>query len=394
MRRFIKFLTVILLIIVLGGLMLHQRKPKTVMASPLDSYTDFSMEFTSRIGLGEKNTAVSPYSVYMAMLMLTEGSSGDTRDELMKALRISSLEDARSWFNMSTKRFTDVKDAKAEIANSIWVKSEFPVSRNYLSIVKQYYNAEQFSFVSPSDAVPRINEWVSNKTNKLIDRIVERLDPLTMIVLVNTVYFKANWTMPFEYVEKGEFHSLNGTKTADYLRGRVQARYVDAGDYIALALSYKGTDVNFVVLMPKGDLKGFLNSLGRGGLIEVFDKLFSSSEVRVDLSLPKFDVDSGILDLNSILKSMGIKKAFIPGEADLSPMVEGNKKGLYVDEVFHRARVRVDLYGTEAAAATAVAIKLTVVPSAIPLKIDRPFAFFLVDPKTKAILFAGSFVSP
>lgn len=375
--------------------MLYQRKPKAVMAGPLDSYTDFSVDFTSRIGIGERNTAVSPYSVYMAMLMLTEGSSSDTKSELMEALRVSSLDDARSWFNMSIRRFTDVKDAKAEIANSIWVKSEFPVSRNYLNIVERYYNVEQFSFVSPSDAVLKINEWVSNRTNKLIDRIVDRLDSRTVIVLVNTVYFKANWTIPFESVEKGDFHSFNGTKTADYLRGYVQAKYVDAGDYIALALSYKGTDVNFVVLMPKDNLKGFLSRLGEKGLLDVFDKLFSSSDIRVDLSLPKFDVDSGILDLNDILKSMGIKKVFIPGKADLSPMVEGNKKDeLYVDKVFHRARVRVDLYGTEAAAATAAVIKLTAVRSAIPIKIDRPFAFFLVDPKTKAILFAGSFVNP
>jgi serpin B len=63
--------------------------------------------------------------------------------------------------------------------------------------------------------------------------------------------------------------------------------------------------------------------------------------------------------------------------------------------VLHRARVRVDLYGTEAAAATAVIIKVTAMPSpAVPLKIDRPSAFFLVDPGTKAILFAGSFVNP
>jgi len=394
----IKFLAVLLLVIVVGGLMLYQRKPSAVMASPLDSYTEFSMDFTSRVGLGEKNTAVSPYSVYMALLMLTEGSAGDTKGELMKALRISSLDDARSWFNISTGRFTDVREgAKAEIADSIWIKEGFPVSKSYLESIRRYYLAEVLGFSIPADAVPRINGWVSNKTNNLIDRIVDRLDPRAVIVLVNTVYFKANWTIPFDRIEKGDFHSPNGTKTADYLRGRVRVRYLDAGDYIALALSYKGTDVKFVVLMPKNDLKGFLGKTGREKLLEIFDKLFSSNESEVDLYLPKFDVDSGLLDLNSILMSMGIKKAFIQGEADLSPMVEDKKLAEYlcVDKVLHRARVRVDLYGTEAAAATAVIIKVTAMPSpAVPLKIDRPFAFFLVDPGTKAILFAGSFVNP
>jgi len=390
----IKFLAVLLLLI-MGVLMLYERKPSVVVASPLDSYTDFSMDLTSKIGLGERNTAVSPYSVYIALLMLTEGTGGDTKEELMKTMRISSLDDARNWFNASIRRFTDVEGgARAEIADSIWVKKGFPVNKNYLEVVKRYYLAEVLSFSDPVDAALRINEWVFNKTEKLIDRVVEELDPRTVIVLVNTLYFKANWTTPFEGVEEGDFHSPDGTKIASYLRGRVRAKYLDAEDYIALALSYEGTDVKFVVLMPKNDLKGFLSDIGREKLLEIFDKLFNSTESEIDLYLPKFDIDSGPLELNDLLVSMGVRKVFIEGEADLSPMVEGDEK-LCVDKVLHRARVKVDLYGTEAAAATAVVIRLTALPSQeISVRIDRPFAFFLVDPENKAVIFAGSFVSP
>jgi serpin B len=379
----------------MGALVLYERKPGFAVASPLDSYTDFSIDLASRIGLGERNTAISPYSVYIALLMLTEGAGGDTKDELMRAMRISSLDEARNWFNSSIERFTGVeRGARAEVADSVWVKEGFPVSEKYLEVVRKYYLAEVLSFRDPADAVPRINGWISNRTNGLIDKVVDGLDPRAVIVLVNTIYFKANWTTPFERVEKGDFHSPDGIETADYLRGRVKANYLDSGDYVALALSYSGTDVKFVVLMPKGDLKGFLSGMGREKLLEIFEKLFNSSESDIDLSLPKFDIDSGPLDLESVLVSMGMKKIFIPGEADLSPMVEGSEE-LCVDKVLHRARVKVDLYGTEAAAATSVIIRLTAMPSQeISVKIDRPFAFFLVDPENKAILFAGSFVHP
>ena len=392
-KNSIKFLAA-LLIIALGVLMLYERKPSVVVASPLDSYTDFSIDFTSRIGLGERNTAASPYSVYIALLMLTEGSGGDTKEELMRALRISSLDDSRAWFNESIRRLTVERGSRVEIADSTWVKEGFPVNRSYLEIVKRYYLAEVLSFSDPVDAVPRINGWISNKTNGLIDRVIDELDPRTVILLVNTLYFKANWTTPFERVEEGDFHSPDGTKIADYLRGRVKANYLDAGDYAALALSYEGTDVKFVVLIPKNDLKEFLSDVRREKLLGIFNELFRSAEIEVDLSLPKFDIDSGPLDLKSVLISMGIRKVFIEGEADLSPMVEGNEE-LCVDKVLHRARVKVDLYGTEAAATTAVIVRLTAVPSQeVSLKVDRPFAFFLVDSETKAILFAGSFISP
>jgi serpin B len=151
--------------------------------------------------------------------------------------------------------------------------------------------------------------------------------------------------------------------------------------------------VKFVALMPKKQaLREFLGNLSERELLGILSELLSRDDERVKLLLPKFDVDSDILKLKPILESMGVRKVFNPMQADLSEMLDAQA---YVGDVFHRARVRVDLYGTEAAAATAVVIPFIAPPLQVRfVKIDKPFAFFLVDPDTKAALFAGSFVKP
>jgi serpin B len=215
---------------------------------------------------------------------------------------------------------------------------------------------------------------------------------------VNTVYFKANWTTRFENMVNETFNSPRGPVRTEFLSGTVNAKIIENDDYVAVALSYTGTDVKFVALMPRRlPLKEYMSRISERDLLNMLAELLSKSDERVKLLLPKFDVDSGIVELKPLLRGMGIGRVFDPDHADLSEMLDYSKLPgkAYVSNVFHRARVKVDLYGTEAAAATAIVIRITAIPGEVKtVKIDRPFAFFLVDPSTKAILFAGSYVGP
>lgn len=373
-----------------------------VYGKPVDSYTVFSLELLKRSGLGRNNTVVSPLSIYIALLMLTEGCGSDTRAELMKALYLSSMSDARSWFKDVLNDMLNVSDpARSSVANSIWVQEGFPINKSYVELLEKYYYAEAkyVDFVhNPSHVVRMINDWVSNKTYDLIKRIVDEssIDPLTRIVLVNTLYFKANWTTPFESIIKDKFYSPRGEVDVDYLTGVQEVYLVENDDYISLALGYKGTDIKFVVIMPKnGDLEGFVSSLKGKDLLGIFDELFSKKPVEAKLYLPVFDIDSGVISYKKVLRDMGIVKVFDPDQADLSPMLANNAKILYVDDVLHRARMKITIYGTEAAAATAIIIKLTAIPQELEnIWINKPFLFFLVDPGNNAILFAGSYLYP
>jgi len=241
-------------------------QPPVAEASPLESYTGFSLRLSLLAGLGERNTAVSPFSIYPALLMLSEGAAGETRAELLGALGLPSQAEAREWFRSSSQRFLSVEPpAKTSIANSLWVREGVPVRSSYADALARYYLAEHYSFTSPGEAVQGINSWVSEKTSGLIDKIVEYLGQLTVVVLVNTVYFKANWTTPFESVVSDVFNSLEGPVQAEYLSGVVPAKVYEGEDFTAVALSYEGTDVKFVVLMPKKQpLREYMGSLSAG----------------------------------------------------------------------------------------------------------------------------------
>lgn len=369
--------------------------PTPSAKSVLDSYTNFSISLSLKAGIGSKNTAVSPLSVYIAMLMLTEGASGDTRDELFKALGIQDLDQARAWFANEIEKLSSISPpSQGTVANSIWMRDGFPVNRNYVSVLRKYYDAESYNFSSPKEAVLMINKWIDEKTRGMIKEALDELDEDTVIVLVNTVYLKLNWTVPFEGTIKHAFYGEKGEETGDFLHGVVPIRLLQENGYVAVMLGYKGTDLSFIAIMPKNEtLEAFSSSLNTEKLLGIFDALSKQPQKKGELIMPKFDVDSGSLSLKNLLMSIGIKKAFSPADADLSNMVEPPAKGLYVEDVIHRARVKVTEQGTEAAAATAVVVVTSIAQSDVKVAIDRPFLFFIVDPSTNAVVFAGSITS-
>jgi len=394
---------VILSIVVSYQLMGPMYEPNIVVsAKPIDAYTLFTLDLLERMDFGKKNNVVSPLSIYIALLMLTEGSSGVTKEELLNALHLASLNESRTWFNNLLENILKVEEpARTSVANSIWVQKGFPVNDDYVDVLKKYYIAEAKLVDFQNEPVltaKAINEWVENKTYGLIKKIIGpgSIDEMTRIVLVNTIYVYANWTKPFEREVPGKFYSNGKVVDIIYMKGAMDIYLLDTSEYLAVALSYKGTDIKFVVVMPKnGDLEKFTNNLSKDKLLKIFNELLSSREVSVELYIPRFDIDSGIMSFKKILQEMGIRTVFDPGSADLSSMVESGQRILYVKDVLHRARVRVNLKGTEAAAATAVIMVLSaVIEQPKIIKINRPFLFFLVEPDNNAILFAGSIVDP
>ncbi len=371
-----------------------------VYASALDAYTSFSLELLEKIGFGEKNTVVSPLSIYIALLMLSEGAHGSTREELLNALHLKDLKEARIWFKNLLYRLRNKTSDKAilEIGNSVWVKKYFNVNKSYVRLLIENYLAEYYNFTSIHRVVDRVNKWVNNKTHGLIDKIIDYgdIDELTMILLINTLYFKANWTKPFEYIETEEFHTINGTVKTDFLVGEMYIHYLEENNYVAVALSYRGTSIKFVAIMPKnGDLKGFIEEIGYAGLLDILHKLFESKRRSVELHIPMFDIDSGKIDLKNILYEMGIREVFDKTKSDLRYMIASKEYMpglLYVKNVFHRARMKITLSGTEAGAATFIGVKALGYVETV--KFDKPFLFLLVEPSEYAILFAGNYITP
>jgi serpin B len=105
--------------------------------------------------------------------------------------------------------------------------------------------------------------------------------------------------------------------------------------------------------------------------------------------MPRFEFDSEF-SLKNTLEDMGMPAAF--SAADFSGMT--GTRYLYIRDVLHKAFVSVDEAGTEAAAATAVAMEEEAPEPVVEVTLDRPFIFLIRDIETGAILFVGRVLNP
>jgi len=158
----------------------------------------------------------------------------------------------------------------------------------------------------------------------------------------------------------------------------------------ALELPYAGDSLSMIVLLPRSidGLGAIEDTLAADTLTARLDAI-RKREVRV--SLPKFTMTSQF-ELAQTLGSMGMPEAF-SGAADFSGMTGG--RDLFISAVVHKAFVDVNEEGTEAAAATGVAMRLTAAPVSPPVfRADHPFIFLIRHNPSGSILFLGRLTRP
>ena len=167
--------------------------------------------------------------------------------------------------------------------------------------------------------------------------------------------------------------------------------YMAGQGFQAIALPYRG-GVSMVLMLPDaGQIKPFEDGLDDTKLQSIVDGLANRL---VLLTMPKFEYHSDSISLKRQLVALGMADAFDPSAADFSGM--DGQRDLFIGDGVHKAMVRVDEEGTEAAAATAVQMQATsaMVDPPLSLTIDRPFVFLIRDDATGALLFMGRVVNP
>ncbi|XP_052136248.1 serpin-Z2A-like [Oryza glaberrima] len=395
-------------------------------------------------GAGEgnnKNLVFSPVSLYAALALVAAGARGTTLHELLALLGAASLDDLTE----SVRRAVEVALAdesasggpRVAYACGVWHDEMLALKPAYRAAAVESYKAETRAanfHGQPENERTEINEWVSKATNELIPEILpeKSVHSLTALVLVNAIYFKGNWSMPFprKSTTTGKFHRLDGCSVdAPFMSSR-RKQYVGWYDgFKVLKLPYHqpattrhgaDDDTAAPATIPSYyeeeeeeeehvglSMCTFLPD-ARDGLPALVDEMASSSgagsflrghrptrrcEVG-ELRVPRFKV-SFYSQINEVLKGMGVEAAFDVHKADLSGMVDGGQQGgLVVEKVMHRAVVEVNEEGTEAAASTACTMRLLSMIYPVDFVADHPFAFFVVEEVSGAVLFAGHVLDP
>jgi len=346
------------------------------------------------------NLFISPLSVSMALDMTLNGAQNDTKSGMKEALRQSDLSlDAINKSNQSLIKLLTHLDPKVNIklANSIWYKNNFTVEQDFIDVNQSYYDAEvQGLDFSSADAANQINNWVSDKTESLIDEIIKGRIPSDIVMyLINAIYFKANWWSKFDEddTRKAPFTTDTGSRVDVDMMSQQQTFPLYVGsDASMIDLPYGDSLFTMSVILPPTDTKidTFVNHLTSEKLDTWFQQL---SAHKTNLYLPRFKIKYQHL-LNDVLARMGMGKAFEPYAADFSGINQDQQ--LFISKVLHKSYIKVDEAGTEAAAVTAVGVALTGVDPNQPytFRVDRPFVYLIRERTTNTILFMGKMGNP
>lgn len=390
--------------------------PKTPATAPAAADAEKFARASNTLGFelfgktkGATNFAISPASISTAMAMTWAGAKGETAEQMKKVLHFEGTpaEVSEVAGKMSRWLQDDTRAVKLRIANQLFGEKTFKFEQPFLDLTQKAYGAslEAVDYRGdPEAARLKINGWVETATEKRIVDLIPKgaLTKDTRLTLVNAIYFLGDWQAPFD---------KDDTKDADFSVTKSQKKKVatmnasshfnfgeKAGTKI-LELPYKNAVTQMLVLLPKevDGLVGLEKSLNPAKVDELIKTL---SDKKVEVALPKFEVNpSESLPLADTFKSLGMKLPFDKA-ADFTLMANPPNPDdrLYIQSVFHKAFVKVDEKGTEAAAATSVSMA-RVTSAQIPekaesFKADHPFFFIIRDRQSGLILFMGRVVDP
>ena len=336
-----------------------------------------------------ENALISPYSVDSAFGMLCLGAKGETDAEIRKALGLPADLAA---FKRYEEGLTQSKAAKVLTSNSIWLDRKWKLLADYTVAAEGIFGAAAhgIDFSNGRAAVREINGFVEKKTEGMIRNLLApaNVSDNTEAVLVNTLYFKCDWSCPFlrKRTRKEPFHLLDGTdRLVDMMHDKRFIPYIERNGIKVIGIPYKDLDYSFIaVLPPEGRAPvNLLADFAKGGFARIIKDMTS---VETAVSLPRLDVDFRA-SLLGPLKDSGARAAFTDA-ADISGITG---RPLKVSDVIHATKLKVDEVSTEAAAATAIVAECACLPSKPPkvFRANRPFLAVIVDRNSGLVLFAG-----
>ena len=344
-----------------------------------------------------ENTFFSPLSLNLALGMLYNGASGDTRTEMAEVLGMSDFteQEINEYYQLMIQELLKIDPlTDIGIANSIWYLSGFPVKQQFIDINQKYFDAivKDIDFSKP-DAADIINKWCAEKTNNRITEIVEDPIPVdVMMYLINALYFKSKWQFEFDkkQTKQEDFTTADNKKEKINMMAQETALPYYVDQYLrCVEMPYGNQAFSMVVILPE-------NNMNIEQLIEYLDNttwqniINNLKEQNIWLKLPRFKIECEI-PLNKPVMNIGMKKIFGGGFANICDFPP-----LYVSNIKQKTFVEVNEEGTEAAAVTAVEVSFTSIGPETPIQFfaNRPFLYVIKEKSTGAILFVGRMDNP
>jgi serpin B len=352
------------------------------------------------------NSFVSPLSVSMALGMLMNGADGATLDAMRVGLRHATPNTpapTTAEMNAAYRGLIDLlrgldPTSTMRVANGIWYREGFAAAPSFLAATRSAFDAaiREVDFAD-GRTLAEINGWVKEQTAGKIPTILEEIAPDDVMYLINAIYFKGAWKDAFDprRTSPGEFRGAAGTQTVPMMTREVRQPVLYTDRYAVTELPYGNGAFTMTIVLPNAgqDVHALVEEFTADRWATMIGELTATAAtVTTDLTVPKFTLEL-TRELNDDLAALGMGDLFDPTRADLTKLATGPEQ-LYVGFVRHKTFVDVNEVGTEAAAVTAIGIRVTSAPvGPPPFRVDRPFLFAIRERFTGTILFLGKIVS-
>lgn len=341
----------------------------------------------------DANLFLSPLSAALALGMTLNGAAGSTLDSMRVALRLGNapLAEINTSYHSLIELLLGLDEhSEFRIANSIWSDAGFPFLTSFLDAARTSFAAEVRSLDLQAPAtLATINGWVSEQTSGKIPTILDQVSADEVMFLINAIYFKGKWRLPFDpqRTHSAAFHAGDGTTQSvpTMALDPKPIGYATAADHEVVELLYGNGAFAMTIVMPAEGHS--LTELSAGLDADRWAEWTGGlHETTLGLTLPKFRLEYK-RELKEDLSALGMRLAFDPERADFSAMADPALGRLYLTRATQKTFVDVNEEGTEAAAVTSIGVGVTSAPQTIA--IDRPFLFVLRERLSGTIFFIG-----
>lgn len=341
----------------------------------------------------EGNVVFSPITISTAFALIHAGAMGATREELNAVFGF----DKGMLIPLLIKKMRDGngRTATTSYAGKAFINDGIRIKESYIAAVGAD-RVENCAFSSdPEGAKNVINEYVAGATDGLITEVIDDAGAIASaeLAIITAIHFKGLWEVEFakDLTEKLVFHSADGAHRMVHFMAHAQEawlpiRYNGGLDSTVVEVPYKGGIFSMVLVIPSQP-DGWRHAEQRlcdeGPEMLLLHKLSNQSVI---LRMPKFEMEFEMDGMEGLLQELGVRSAFTTN-ADLSGITDAP---LLISDVVHKAKIRVDEEGTEAAAVTGIFTSKIQGPDPIVVTADRPFLYIILDKRDGTVLFQGT----
>ena len=337
---------------------------------------------------------ISPLSIYQILSLVSNGANKETQNEILQLIQNKDLSSKTQInINLNNENILKIYENNKNISIANAILSKIPISENFLLISKRYK-----AFNSILKSVEQVNKWCKEKTNGKIDKIIDNINGIELILL-NAVYFNYEWKYPFEKegTYKRDFQNENKSISKVEMMSKhfFNINYYEDNKIQMIELPYKNENISMIIILPSKEKFSstfdYLNQEEKN-IEELIKKLQLKNNIK--LNLPKFEFKYEISLKDSLIK-MNMQQAF-NDNADFSKITK--EKNLKIDDIIHKTYIKVDELGTEAAAITEISMVecAMAINDIIYMNVDHFFIFMIRDKrimdinKNEIMLFIGN----